>query len=86
MLSLALTLSFVCSGLFAATVIAVSLRHALKQVAPLRRALANCPQTQEYRYRVIETVTASDDGKVLALPVRPRRTLPAVRDGLRAAA
>ena len=86
MLSLALAVSFVSSALFAAAVIGVSLHHAVKQVAPLRRALAECPPTRGYRYRVIETVTASDDGKVLALPVRARRTLPAVRDGLRAAA
>ena len=86
MLSLALIVSFVSSALFAAAVIGVSLHHAVKQVAPLRRALAECPQTRSYRYRVIETVVIRDGGKVLPLPVRPRRPAPAATAGLRAAA
>lgn len=86
MLSLALTLSFVSSALFAAAVIGVSLRHAVGQIGPLRRALAACPQTREYRYRVVETVVVVDGGNVLALPVRSRRSAEAVTDGLRAAA
>lgn len=86
MLSLALTVSFISSALFAAAVIAVSLHRAVKQIAPLRRALAECPQTRSYRYRVIETVVIMDGGKVLPLPIRQRRPAPAATDELRAAA
>ncbi len=86
MLSLALTLSFVSSALFAAAVIAVSLRHAVRQIAPLRRAVTACPQVREFRYRLIETTVLNDDGKVVTLPVRQNRAAPARRDELRAAA
>lgn len=86
MLNLALTLSFTAAALLAVVTIVATLRRALPQVAGLRDALATCPQTREYRYRVMETVVTHGGGQILALPLRPRQARLIGRTGLRAAA
>lgn len=86
MLNLALTLAFTAAALLAVVTIAAMLRRALPQIAGLRGALAACPQTREYSYRVVETVVAHGGGQVLALPLRSRQARLAAPAGLRAAA
>ncbi|MBS0475550.1 MAG: hypothetical protein JSR28_10455 [Proteobacteria bacterium] len=83
MLTFAIASLFACLAVAATAVIAASLHGALPRIAGLRRDLALCSDTAAVRIRIIETIVCYDDGKVVALPLRPRR--PAAQ-GLRAAA
>lgn len=80
-ISVLLMLSLVLAG---ATVIR-SVRTALPQIAALRQALEQCPETFEVRFTVRETVVRFNDGKVV--PLRPRRPVSLPRpQSVRAAA
>lgn len=72
-----------CSVLFALGTLVHSLRTALPQVAALRQALRDCPDTLEMRFTTRAVIVQYNDGKVV--PLRARRAgvspvqLPAVR-------
>lgn len=83
MITVAIASFIAMSGLLALGVIADSLHRAAPQVFALKSLLDGADQTLAVRIRIVETVVAVDDGKVLAFPVRPRPLAPA---GLRAAA
>ncbi|NOU02326.1 MAG: hypothetical protein HOO94_01610 [Novosphingobium sp.] len=86
MLTAALPLLFLAAALLAVGTIAVALRRALPQVAGLRAEVAACSDRREVRFRVVETVVRVADGKVVALPVRPRPVRSVLLPGLRVAA
>lgn len=86
MLIAALPLLFLAAALLAGGTIVAALRRALPQVAGLRAELAACSDRREVRFRVVETVVRVNDGKIVALPVRPRPVRPVLLPGLRAAA
>lgn len=83
MLTYAIATLFAVAGVTALIVIGAAVRGAAPKVAALRRELVACPERLAVSARVVETVTAFDDGKVVRIPVRAR-LLPA--QGLRAAA
>lgn len=83
MLTYAIATLFAVAGLTALLVIASALRSAAPQIAALRRDLAACPQRLAVTARIVETVAAFDDGKVVRIPVRARLV---PRPALRAAA
>ena len=53
--------------------IAQSLRTALPQIAAIRQALRDCPESCEVRFTVREVVVSHNDGKVV--PLRGRRAI-----------
>jgi hypothetical protein len=63
----------ILSALTGALSLAHSLRTALPQVAGLRQALRDCPETLEMRFSIREVVVHYNDGKVV--PLRPRRAI-----------
>lgn len=81
----ALLAPFAFVGMAALVSIALTLRAALPAIKQLRAELANCPENREYSFRITEVIARGEDGKVIALPIRPRRADPLVA-GLRAAA
>ncbi len=50
-----------------------SLRTALPQIAAIRQALKDCPESYEVRFTVREVVVSYNDGKVV--PLRSRRAV-----------
>ena len=57
-------------GILAMATLVHSLRTALPQIAGLRQALRQCPETTEMRFTLREVVVSYNDGKVV--PLRPR--------------
>lgn len=54
-------------------VIVQALRTALPQVAVIRQALNDCPESREVRFTVREVIVSYNDGKVV--PLRGRRAV-----------
>jgi hypothetical protein len=71
MLTVEFSVLLICFSLLGIGSLAHSLRIALPQVAALRQALRDCPETREVRFTVREIVVSHHDGKVV--PLRPRR-------------
>jgi hypothetical protein len=57
-------------------VIVRALRTALPQVAAIRQALKDCPESREVRFTVREVVVSYNDGKVVPLRTRHAVSLP----------
>ncbi len=74
-----------CSALLALGSLVQTSRTALPQIAALRQALRDCPETLEMRFTTREVVVQYKDGKVV--PLRPRAviSLPGRFDGRAAA-
>lgn len=70
MFTFELSLLLACSALFAIGSLVQTARAALPQVAALRQALRDCPETLELRFTTREVVVQYKDGKVV--PLRPR--------------
>lgn len=70
MLSFAMITLFVAAATLALGVLALQIAATLPQVAPLRQALCECPQTREFRFTFTETLVTPRHGEVVALPVR----------------
>jgi hypothetical protein len=62
-----------CAALLALGSLAQTLRTALPQVAALRQALRDCPDTLETRFTTRAVVVQFNDGKVV--PLRPRAAI-----------
>lgn len=62
-----------CCALLALGTLAQTLRSALPQVAALRQALRDCPETLEMRFTTRELVVQYNDGKVV--PLRQRAAI-----------
>ncbi len=73
MFTVELTLLMACSALLALGSLVHSVRSALPQVAALRQALRDCPETLEMRFTTRELVVQYNDGKVV--PLRPRAAI-----------
>lgn len=85
MFTLEFSVLLACSALLAFGSLVQTVRAALPQVAALRRALRECPETLEMRFTTREVVVQYKDGKVV--PMRPRAviSLPGRFDGRAAA-
>lgn len=70
MIGFEVSVLLILSALLAGGTAVQSLRNALPQIAGLRQALNDCPETFELRFTVREVVVRYNDGKVV--PLRPR--------------
>lgn len=73
MFAIELSVLLALGGIFAVASLVRSLRTALPQIAGLRGALRDCPETRQVRFTVREIVVSYNDGKVI--PLRPRRAV-----------
>ncbi len=62
-----------CFALLALGSLVQTVRAALPQVAALRHALEQCPETREVRFTIRSVIVHYNDGKVV--PLRPRAAL-----------
>ncbi|MFM5950781.1 MAG: hypothetical protein ACKOPM_16385 [Novosphingobium sp.] len=73
MFAIELSVLLTLGGIFAVATLVRSLRTALPQIAGLRQALKDCPETSQLRFTVREIVVSYNDGKVI--PLRRRQTV-----------
>jgi hypothetical protein len=70
MFAIEISVLLALGGIFAVASLVRSFRTALPQIAGLRQALKDCPETRQVRFTVREIVVSYNDGKVI--PLRPR--------------
>jgi hypothetical protein len=81
MFSFEVSVLLVCFAMLAVGSLVHSLRAALPQVAALRQALRDCPETLELRFTTRKVVVRFNDGKVVQLRPRAAISQPVRRTG-----
>ena len=74
MLTFGLIALFSIAAVISLAMLAWQIADAAPQIAGLKAALADCPQTRELRYSVRETQVSSRHGQVVLLPIKIKPT------------
>ena len=72
MLTLGLIALFSIAAVVAIAMLIWQIADAAPRIAGLKAALANCPQSREFRYSLRETLVNPRYGQVVSLPVKIR--------------
>ena len=70
MLTFGLIALFTVAAVAAVVTMGWQITRTLPQIAELKKALAECPQTRELRFTVLETLVSPRYGQVVALPIK----------------
>ncbi len=70
MLTFALIALFSIAAVTAIAMLAWQVAAAAPKVADLKAALADCPQTTEFRFTVRETIVSPRHGQIVTLPIK----------------